>query len=56
MAILEYKLLLHINKNVSWSFGQDYTGESVPEEIIHQLTPILIMKHPLSASSIYYDL
>jgi len=36
-------------------FVRDFPGELVPEENIHPLTPILIINHPLSASSIYYD-
>ena len=33
-------------------YVQDYPGEPVPEKNIHPLTPILIINHPLSSSSI----
>jgi len=31
------------------------TDEPIPEKNIHPLTPIMVVNHPLSASSIYYN-
>jgi len=36
-------------------FVPDYPGEPVPEELSPILTLVLIINHPLSASSIYCD-
>ena len=33
----------------------DYSAGVVPEKNIHPLTTILIIRHPLSPSSMYYD-
>ena len=38
---------IHTHKTVSWPSDRDY---------LHPLTFILIIRHPLSISSIYYDL
>jgi len=46
---------LHVTATSLWRFVRDYSGEPVQEKNIHQLTPILIINHPLSASSIYCD-
>jgi len=34
-------------------FVWDSPGEPIPEKNFHSLTPILVINHPLSASSIY---
>jgi len=34
---------------------QDYPGRPIPEETLTHSHPILIIGHPLSTSSIYYD-
>ena len=39
----------------SLDFVRDNTGETVPEKNIHPLRPIVVINHPLSASSIFYD-
>jgi len=39
----------------SLDFVRDNPGELVPEETFHQLTAVMVISHPLSASSIYYD-
>jgi len=40
---------------VSWPFEQWLPGWASTWRNMHPLTPILIINHPLSASSIYYD-
>jgi len=39
----------------SLDFVRDNSSEPVPEKNIHPFTPIMVISHPLSASSIHYD-
>jgi len=39
----------------SMDFVRDNPSLPVPEKNIHPLTPIVVINHPLSASSVYYD-
>ena len=52
---LDYHPEQHTHTTVKRPFVQDYPGRPVPEKNIHPLTPVLIIGHPLSTSSIYND-
>jgi len=52
---LVFKTYKITTTTVLWPFVKDYPGELVPGKNIHLLTPILIINHPLSTSSIYYN-
>jgi len=39
----------------SLDFVQDKPGEPVPEKNIHLLTSVVVINHPVTASSIFYD-
>jgi len=47
--------LTHTTHNRLTAFVRDYPGGLAPEKNIHPLTPILIIRYPVSTSSIYYD-
>jgi len=49
------RLLLLLPFYSSLDLVQNNPVEPAPERNIHTLTPIVVINHPLSASSIYYD-
>ena len=48
-------IVVHTHTTVSRPLVRDYPGRPVPEETFTHSNPILIIRHPLSSSSIYYD-